>query len=122
MPVAIKQALVLSSFGQPVFDILSKYNIQVHTRPDLSSQDQRGNLLKELEKSKFDVVFISNNVNADAEFFKAASPKLKCVIFCGAGIDNIDVKEATAHNVAIMNSPNSVTIPTAESCCLFILG
>ena len=120
MPIEIKKALVLYPHNQPVFDILSKHNIQVQARPELTAPNRRDDLLKEVKN--FDVIFISNDVQADAEFFEATAPQLKCIVFQGAGIDHIDVKTATAYNVAIVNCPDSVTVPTAETCCLLILG
>lgn len=120
MPLEIQDVLILHHWSQPAIEILSKFNIQVQTRPELVGRDGRECLLKVLPN--FDVAFIANNVIADAEFFESAAPRLKCLIFPGAGIDHIDVQKATEKGVIVMNSPDSVTIPTAEFCCMLILG
>lgn len=120
MPLEIKDVLILFHWTQPAIEILSKFNVQVQTSPELAGQEGRANLLKVLPN--FDAVYIPNNVNADAEFFEAAAPRLKCLIFPGAGIDHIDAQKATEKGVIVLNNPDSVSTPTAEFACMLILG
>ena len=44
----------------------------------------------------------------------ALSPKLKIIANFGVGYNNIDVEEATRRGIAVCNTPNAVTEPTAE--------
>ena len=44
----------------------------------------------------------------------AAAPLLKVVGRAGVGVDNVDVEEATARGVIVMNTPGGNTIATAE--------
>lgn len=49
----------------------------------------------------------------DKEVFDAA-PQLKVVVRAGAGYDNIDLAEATAHGVCVMNTPGQNSNAVAE--------
>ncbi len=49
----------------------------------------------------------------DEEIFQRAS-KLKVVANLGVGVDNIDVEAATAHGVAVTNTPDVLTETTAD--------
>lgn len=42
------------------------------------------------------------------------SPRLKLIVSSGAGFDNIDVKEASARNIAVMNCPTANSLSAAE--------
>jgi glyoxylate reductase len=44
----------------------------------------------------------------------ACTPKLKIIANFGIGYNNIDVAEATRRGIAVCNTPNAVTGPTAE--------
>lgn len=44
----------------------------------------------------------------------SANPQMKVVANLGVGYDNIDVTAATERGVCVVNTPNSVTQPTAE--------
>ena len=49
----------------------------------------------------------------DKEVFDAAK-QLKIVVRAGAGFDNVDLKQATAHNVVVMNTPGQNANAVAE--------
>ena len=49
----------------------------------------------------------------DKEVFDAAK-NLKIVVRAGAGYDNVDLAEATAHNVCVMNTPGQNSNAVAE--------
>lgn len=51
-----------------------------------------------------------------------AVPTLKVVGQHGVGLDNIDVKEATAHGIKVLNIPDGNYISVAEHTLAFILG
>src|SRR5690554_3154035 len=48
--------------------------------------------------------------------------KLKVIGRAGVGVDNIDIKAATAKGVLVMNTPDGNTISTAEHTCGMILA
>ncbi|MBR6759602.1 MAG: 3-phosphoglycerate dehydrogenase [Alistipes sp.] len=53
----------------------------------------------------------SDKVTADVI---AAAPNLKIVVRAGAGYDNVDLAEATAHNIVVMNTPGQNSNAVAE--------
>ena len=71
------------------------------------------------EKAKFveavadaDALIVRSDI-VDAEIFNAAK-NLKIVVRAGAGYDNIDLAEATKHNVCVMNTPGQNSNAVAE--------
>ncbi len=59
-----------------------------------------------------DALIIRSDI-IDKEVFDAAK-QLKIVVRAGAGYDNIDLAEATAHNVCVMNTPGQNSNAVAE--------
>jgi D-3-phosphoglycerate dehydrogenase len=59
-----------------------------------------------------DAIIIRSDV-VDKEVFDAAK-NLKIVVRAGAGYDNVDLAEATAHNVCVMNTPGQNSNAVAE--------
>ena len=62
--------------------------------------------------SDVDAMIVRSDI-VDAEVFNAA-PQLKIVVRAGAGYDNIDLNEATAHKVCVMNTPGQNSNAVAE--------
>ncbi|NDJ60425.1 MAG: phosphoglycerate dehydrogenase [Chloroflexi bacterium] len=60
-----------------------------------------------------DALIIRSGSKIDAEVFAAAA-NLKAIARAGVGVDNVDLAEATARGVRVMNTPNGNTIATAE--------
>ena len=58
-------------------------------------------------------VLIRSATNMDAEAL-AAAPYLKVIARAGVGLDNVDIKAATAAGVMVVNAPTSNTISAAE--------
>lgn len=59
-----------------------------------------------------DALIVRSDV-VDKEVFDAA-PHLKIVVRAGAGYDNVDLAEATAHSVCVMNTPGQNSNAVAE--------
>ncbi|MEY4453087.1 MAG: hypothetical protein RIT51_765, partial [Actinomycetota bacterium] len=68
-------------------------------------------LLKALATA--DAILIRSATQVDAEAI-AAAPKLKVVARAGVGLDNVDIKAATAAGVMVVNAPTSNVISAAE--------
>ena len=60
-----------------------------------------------------DAILVRSATQVDAEAI-AASPKLKVVARAGVGLDNVDIKAATAAGVMVVNAPTSNVISAAE--------
>lgn len=68
-------------------------------------------LLAELANA--DAILVRSATQVDAEAI-AAAPKLKVVARAGVGLDNVDIKAATAAGVMVVNAPTSNVISAAE--------
>jgi D-3-phosphoglycerate dehydrogenase len=71
----------------------------------------RSALLKELATA--DAVLVRSATKVDAEAI-AAAPLLKVIARAGVGLDNVDIKAATAAGVMVVNAPTSNIISAAE--------
>ena len=71
----------------------------------------RAALLAELATADAILVRSATQVNAEAI---AAAPKLKVIARAGVGLDNVDIKAATAAGVMVVNAPTSNIISAAE--------
>ncbi|MEY4553728.1 MAG: hypothetical protein RL197_155, partial [Actinomycetota bacterium] len=60
-----------------------------------------------------DAILVRSATQVDAEAI-AAAPKLKVVARAGVGLDNVDIKAATAAGVMVVNAPTSNVISAAE--------
>ena len=87
--------------------LTSQAGVEVDVRPGL--------LPKELAEaiSDCDGLIVRSGAKVTAEVL-AAAPKLRGIARAGVGVDNIDVPEATARGVLVMNTPDANTISTAE--------
>ncbi|WP_029144410.1 phosphoglycerate dehydrogenase [Microbacterium luticocti] len=68
-----------------------------------------------------DAVLIRSATKMDAEAI-AAAPKLKVIARAGVGLDNVDIKAATAAGVMVVNAPTSNIISAAELTVAHILS
>ena len=71
----------------------------------------RGALLAELATA--DAILVRSATKVDAEAI-AAAPNLKVIARAGVGLDNVDIKAATAAGVMVVNAPTSNIISAAE--------
>jgi len=66
-------------------------------------------------------ILVRSATQVDAEVLTAA-PNLKVVARAGVGLDNVDIKSATAAGVMVVNAPTSNIISAAELTCGHILS
>ncbi|MDR0988742.1 MAG: 3-phosphoglycerate dehydrogenase [Prevotellaceae bacterium] len=81
-----------------------------HTLSLLEKYTEKAQLLAAVKTA--DAIIIRSDL-IDAEVL-AAAPQLKIVVRAGAGYDNVDLAEATAHNVCVMNTPGQNANAVAE--------
>ncbi len=84
---------------------------------DVEISDFDGVLAREqlLQKVKgVDAILSLLTDKMNAEVMDAAGPQLKIIANYAVGIDNIDLKDAAAHNVIITNTPEVLTESVAE--------
>ena len=66
-------------------------------------------------------ILVRSATQVDAEVL-AAAPNLKVIARAGVGLDNVDIKSATAAGVMVVNAPTSNIISAAELTCGHILS
>jgi D-3-phosphoglycerate dehydrogenase len=66
-------------------------------------------------------ILVRSATQVDSEVL-AAAPNLKVVARAGVGLDNVDIKAATAAGVMVVNAPTSNIISAAELTCGHILS
>ncbi len=71
--------------------------------------------------AKADAILVRSATQVDAEAI-AAAPQLKVVARAGVGLDNVDIKAATAAGVMVVNAPTSNVVSAAELAIAQMLG
>lgn len=91
--------------------------------PDFEIRSCDGSVREELLSAIVDVdaILIRSATKVDAEAI-AAAQKLKVIARAGVGLDNVDIKAATAAGVMVVNAPTSNVISAAELTVGHILG
>lgn len=69
----------------------------------------------------YDALIVRSGTKVDADLLNAGT-NLKVVGRAGIGVDNIDVKAATARGIVVMNTPRANAVATAEHAMALMLG
>ena len=69
-----------------------------------------------------DAVVINNIIDASAAFFDQAGPSLRAVCRPGIGIDNVNLQDATARGILVINTPDAPTESTAEHAVALLMA
>ena len=101
------RVLIADQLSPAAVDIFKQRGVDTDVKVGLSKD--------ELEKiiSDYDGLAVRSATKATAKVIAAAS-KLKVIGRAGIGVDNIDVKAATAKGIIVMNTPFGNSITTAE--------
>ncbi|HVZ08285.1 phosphoglycerate dehydrogenase [Rhodopila sp.] len=101
------KVLISDKLSPAAVEIFRKRGIEVDLKPGLSPADLRAII------ADYDGLAIRSATKVTKELLEAAT-NLKVVGRAGIGVDNVDVKSATARGVVVMNTPHGNTITTAE--------
>ena len=101
------KVLISDKLSQAAVDIFRARGIKTDVKTGLSPADLRGII------GEYDGLAIRSASKVTRELLDAA-PRLKVVGRAGIGVDNVDVKSATARGVVVMNTPYGNAITTAE--------
>jgi len=101
------KVLISDKLSPAAVDIFRARGIQADVKTGLTPADLRGII------GEYDGLAIRSATKATKELLDAA-PNLKVVGRAGIGVDNVDVKSATARGVVVMNTPYGNAITTAE--------
>ncbi len=101
------KVLISDKLSPAAVEIFRTRGIDVDLKPGLTPAELRAII------ADYDGLAIRSATKVTRELLDVAS-RLKVVGRAGIGVDNIDVKSATARGVVVMNTPNGNAITTAE--------
>jgi D-3-phosphoglycerate dehydrogenase / 2-oxoglutarate reductase len=101
------KVLISDKLSPAAVDIFRARGIEADVKTGLTPADMRGII------GDYDALAIRSATKVTKELLDAAT-KLKVVGRAGIGVDNVDVKSATARGVVVMNTPHGNAITTAE--------
>src|ERR1700683_4196169 len=101
------KVLISDKLSPASVDIFRRRGIDVDLKPGLSPAELRAII------GDYDGLAIRSATKVTKELLDAA-PRLKVVGRAGIGVDNVDIRSATARGVVVMNTPHGNTITTAE--------
>ena len=101
------KVLISDKLSPAAVEIFRNRGIEVDLKPGLSPADLRAII------GEYDGLAIRSATKVTKELLDVA-PRLKVVGRAGIGVDNVDVRSATASGVVVMNTPHGNTITTAE--------
>src|SRR3984885_889956 len=101
------KVLISDKLSPAAVDIFRRRGIEVDLKPGLSPADLRSII------APYDGLAVRSATKVTRELLDVAS-NLKVVGRAGIGVDNVDIRSATARGVVVMNTPHGNTITTAE--------
>jgi D-3-phosphoglycerate dehydrogenase len=101
------KVLISDKLSPAAVDIFRRRGIEVDLKPGLSPADLRAII------GGYDGLAVRSATKVTRELLDAAT-NLKVVGRAGIGVDNVDIRSATARGVVVMNTPHGNTITTAE--------
>ncbi len=101
------RVLISDKLSPAAVEIFQSRGIEVDVKPGLPPAELRTII------ASYDGLAVRSATKVTRELLEVAS-NLKVVGRAGIGVDNIDVKSATARGVVVMNTPQGNTITTAE--------
>jgi D-3-phosphoglycerate dehydrogenase len=101
------KVLISDKLSQAAVDIFCNRGLDVDVKPGLTPAELREII------GAYDGLAIRSNTKVTKELLDVAT-NLKVVGRAGIGVDNVDLKAATARGVVVMNTPHGNSITTAE--------
>jgi D-3-phosphoglycerate dehydrogenase len=105
--IEMPKVLISDKLSPAAVEIFRNRGIEVDLKPGLSPADLRAII------GGYDGLAIRSATKVTKELLDAAT-KLRVVGRAGIGVDNVDIRSATARGVVVMNTPHGNTITTAE--------
>jgi D-3-phosphoglycerate dehydrogenase len=109
------KVLVTDNLEQEGISILKNANFYVEEKGKLS--------VEELEKiiGQYDILIVRSGTKVSSSVIEKAD-RLKIIGRAGVGVDNVDVKTATAKGIIVMNAPEGNTLSASEHTIGLILS
>jgi D-3-phosphoglycerate dehydrogenase len=102
------RVLICDSIDNSGIESLKKSGMIVHYQPDIDSA-QLGIVAK-----NYDVLVVRSRTKITKEIIEASAQNVKIIARVGVGLDNIDVKEAEARKIRVINSPEAAATSVSE--------
>ncbi|MGY8769830.1 MAG: phosphoglycerate dehydrogenase [Pirellulales bacterium] len=117
MPIAVITPSHFQDSSQPYYQILTSAGFEVRFSDNTVPMEQKDALVSQLQGA--DAVLASTEPYTDEIFSQL---KLRIVSRAGVGYDSVDLKAATAHNVAVTITPGTVHHSVAEQALALLFG
>ena len=101
------KVLISDELSPRAVEIFKERGVEADVRTGLSPAELRAII------GDYDGLAVRSNTKVTAEVL-AVAPRLKVIGRAGIGVDNIDIKAASARGVVVMNTPFGNSITTAE--------
>jgi D-3-phosphoglycerate dehydrogenase len=102
------RVLICDSIDNSGIESLKKSGMIVDYQPDINSA-QLGIVAK-----NYDVLVVRSRTKITKEIIEASAQNVKIIARVGVGLDNIDVKEAEARKIRVINSPEAAATSVSE--------
>jgi D-3-phosphoglycerate dehydrogenase len=102
------RVLICDSIDNSGIESLKKSGMIVDYQPDIKSA-QLGIVAK-----NYDVLVVRSRTKITKEIIEASAQNVKIIARVGVGLDNIDVEEAEARKIRVINSPEAAATSVSE--------
>ena len=102
-----QRILIADKISEEALKIFKKNKIAIDQKYNLN-EDQLAKIIK-----NYDGIIVRSSTKVTKKII-TSSRKLKIIARAGVGVDNVNVKSATAKGIVVMNSPQSTSRTTAE--------
>ncbi len=109
------RVLIADRLSPAALEIFERRGVEAVTKPDLS----REALIEEI--GAYDGLAVRSATKVISKVIEAGA-RLKVIGRAGIGVDNIDLKAATAKGVVVMNAPHGNAVTTAEHAIALIFA
>jgi D-3-phosphoglycerate dehydrogenase len=109
------KVLICDPVAPATIDALEKAGIEVDNRPDITADE----LLRDV--AQYDGMVVRSRTKVPKDVIDAAT-NLKIIVRGGVGLDNIDVKYATAQGISVRNTPRASSNSVAELALGYMLA
>lgn len=102
------RVLICDSIDNSGIESLKKSGMVVDYQPEIDA-----NQLSTIAKD-YDVIVVRSRTKITKEIIQASAPSVKIIARVGVGLDNIDINEAEANGIHVINSPEAAANAVSE--------
>jgi D-3-phosphoglycerate dehydrogenase / 2-oxoglutarate reductase len=102
------RVLICDSIDNSGIESLNKSGMVVDYQPEINA-----NQLSTIAKD-YDVIVVRSRTKITKEIIQASAPRVKIIARVGVGLDNIDINEAEANGIRVINSPEAAANAVSE--------